>query len=59
MLRFLIKWFLIKKQCAYQTYDMNYLNTAGKYIVKKPTIKMKLKNDCSSNEKRKKVNIYD
>ena len=29
-LKFLIKWFLIKKQCVYQTYDMKYLNAAGK-----------------------------
>ena len=26
----LIKWFLIKKQRVYQTYDMKYLNAAGK-----------------------------
>ena len=26
----LIKWFLIKKQRLYQTYDMKYLNAAGK-----------------------------
>ena len=43
---------------------MKYLNTAGKKIVKKKTaIKIKLKNDFRSNEKRKKVlpqaNIYD
>ena len=29
-LEFLIKWFLIKKQCVNQTYDMKYLNEAGK-----------------------------
>ena len=27
---FLIKWFLIKKQRLNQTYDMKYLNEAGK-----------------------------
>ena len=26
----LIKWFLIKKQRVYQTYDMKYFNAAGK-----------------------------
>ena len=29
-LKFLIKWFFIKKQHAYQTYDKKYLNAAGK-----------------------------
>ena len=29
-LKFLIKWFLIKKQRVYQTYDMKYLSAAGK-----------------------------
>ena len=29
-LKFLIKWFLIKKQRVYHTYDMKFLNTAGK-----------------------------
>ena len=28
----LIKWFLIKKQPTYQTYDMKYLNAAGKKL---------------------------
>ena len=41
----LIKWFLIKKQRVYQTYDMRYLNE------KKTPIKIKLKNDRRSNEK--------
>ena len=27
---FLIKWFIIKKQRVYQTYDVKYLNAAGK-----------------------------
>ena len=49
--------FLIKKQRVYQTYDMKYLNAA-----KKTAIKIKLKNDCRSNEKIEKVfplaNIY-
>ena len=34
-LKFLIKWFLIKKQRVYQFYDMKYLSPAGKKIVKK------------------------
>ena len=58
-LKFLIKWFLFKKQRVYQTYDIKYLNTAKK----KTVIKIKLKNDRRCNEKIKKVfplaNIYD
>ena len=34
-LKFLIKWFLVKKQHVYQTYDMKYLNAAGKKFVKR------------------------
>ena len=34
-LKFLIKWFLNKKQRVCQTYDMKYLNAAGKLVVKK------------------------
>ena len=34
-LKFLIKWFLVKKQHVYQTYDIKYLNTAGKKFVKR------------------------
>ena len=33
---------------------MKYLNAAGKQIVKKPAIEIKLKNDRRSNEKREK-----
>ena len=55
-LKFLIKWFLNKKQRVCQTYDMKYLNAAGKLVVKKKAaIKIKLKNDRRSNEKIKKV----
>ena len=32
-LKFLIKWFLMKKQHVYQTYEMKYLTAAGKKIV--------------------------
>ena len=54
-LKFLIKWFLMKKQYVYQTYEMKYLTAAGKKIVKKkPTIKIKLKKDCRSCEKIRK-----
>ena len=54
-LKFLIKWFLMKKQHVYQTYEMKYLTAAGKKIVKKkPTIKIKLKKDCRSFEKIRK-----
>ena len=49
-LKFLIKWFLIKKQGVYHTYDMKFLNAAGKQTA----IKIKLKNDRRSNEKIKK-----
>ena len=47
----LIKWFLIKKQRVYQTYDMKYLNA------KKTAIKIKLKNDGRSNEKIKSLSF--
>ena len=34
-LKFLRKWFLNKKQCVYQIYDMKHLNAASKLVVKK------------------------
>ena len=49
-LNFLIKLFLNKKQCVFHTYDVKYLNAAGKQFVKKN----QLRNDHRSNEQIKK-----